>query len=230
MQGPDAWAEQYGAVFAEFETIARREDVQYLYEGGPSLEEKLKGWRDSVRVKQSLLQIKEGEVTIRPLAPEWRFATDPKDAGVKGNWFAVGLDDSQWATVRSDKGNGWEAQGFADYLGLGWYRQQITLPTKPARKHAYLYFGAVDEDALVYLNGQQAFEHSCASTGLSPDQIWNTPFVFDAAGKLRPGQSNTLAVRVLNRLGMGGIYLPVYLVLSDHELDAPLIQALLARR
>jgi len=38
-----------------------------------------------------------------------------------------------------------------------------------------------------------------------------------------------VTVRVLNRLGMGGIYLPVHLVLSDRDLDAPLVQALLAR-
>jgi hypothetical protein len=229
MQGPDAWADQYAAVLAEFEAIARREKVQYLREGGPDLEEKLKGWRDSVRVKQSMLEIKEGEVTIRPLAPEWRFATDPKDVGVKESWFGEKLDDGRWAVVRSDKGNGWEAQGFPDYTGLGWYRQQFTLPAGPARKHAYLYFGAVDEDAWVYLNGKQVFEHSCASTGLTPDQIWITPFVFDAAPQLRPGQQNTVAVRVLNRLGMGGIYLPAHLVLADRELDAPLIQALIAK-
>jgi hypothetical protein len=230
MQGPDAWAEQYAAVLAEFEAVARREQVQYLREGGPDLEEKLQGWRDAVRVKQSMSQIREGEVTIRPLSPEWRFATDPRDAGLKEGWFDEGLDDSRWAVVRSDRGNGWESQGFPDYTGLGWYRQQLTLPAEPARQHAYLYFGAVDEDAWVYLNGRQVGEHSCPSTGLTPEQIWTTPFLFDAAPHLRPGQSNTVAVRVLNRQAMGGIYLPVTLVLTDRELDAPLIQALLAKR
>lgn len=230
MQGPDAWSDQYAAVLAEFETIARREQVNYLREGGPDLGEKLKGWRDSVQVKQSLQQIKQGDVTIRPLAPEWRFSTDPREVGVKDAWFGEGLDDSRWAVVRTDRGNGWESQGFPDYTGFGWYRQQLTLPAQPARKHAYMYFGAVDEDAWVYLNGRQVCEHSCPSTGLTPDQIWTTPFLFDAAPNLRSGQSNTLAVRVLNRLAMGGIYLPVYLILTDQELDAPLIQALIAKR
>lgn len=230
MQGPDTWPDQFAAVLAEFETIARREQVQYLREGGPDLEEKLQGWRDSVRVEQALSQIKEGEVTIRPLAAEWRFSTDPGDAGVKGTWSAEGMDDSRWAVVRSDKGSGWESQGFPDYTGLGWYRQQLTPPAEPARKRAYLYFGAVDEDAWVYLNGKQVLEHSCASTGLIPEQIWMTPFLIDVAPQLRAGQANTLAVRVLNRLGMGGVYLPVYLILTDRELDAPLIQALIARK
>ncbi len=229
VQGPDAWADEYAAVFAEFEAIARREKINFLREGGPDLDEKLKGWRDAVRVKQSLQEIKPEEVTVRPLANEWRFATDPKDVGVKESWFREKLDDSKWAVVRSDKGNGWESQGFPDYTGLGWYRQQFTPPAAPARKHAYLYFGAVDEDAWVYLNGKSVGEHTCPGTGLSPDQIWLTPFVCDVAGSLRAGQANTLAVRVLNRLGMGGVYQPAYLVLTDRDLDAPLIQALIAK-
>jgi hypothetical protein len=230
MQGPDAWADEYADVLAEFETIARREQVNYLREGGPDLEEKLKGWRDAIVVKQALTEIKDGDVTIVPFAPEWRFATDPGDVGVKDNWAAEGADDAKWGLVRTDKGSGWESQGFADYTGVGWYRQRFTPPAEPARKHAYLYFGAVDEDAWVYLNGQQVLEHSCASTGLAPDQIWTTPFLIDIAPQLRAGQPNTVAVRVLNRLGMGGIYLPVHLVLSERELDAPLIQALIARK
>lgn len=229
MQGPDAWADQYEAVFTEFETIARREKVNYLREGGPDLEEKLKGWRDAVRVKQGLREIKPQDVTVRPLGAEWRFATDPKDVGAKESWFAEKQDDARWAVVRSDKGNGWESQGFPDYTGLGWYRQQFAAPAAPLPKHAYLYFAAVDEDAWVYLNGKPVAEHTCPGTGLTPDQIWTTPFVVDVAAQLRPGQSDTLAVRVLNRLAMGGIYLPVTLLLTDHELDAPLIQALLKR-
>lgn len=230
MQGPEAWASEYGDVLKEFETIARRENVQYLREGGPDLEEKIKSWHDAVRVKQALQEIDKQEVTVQALAPGWRFATDPRDLGVKEAWFAEGFADGKWATVHSDRGNGWESQGFADYTGLGWYRQTFTIPAAPLRKHAYLYFGSVDEDAWIYLNGKPAFEHSCASTGLSPEQIWNRAFLFDAAAALRAGKVNTIAVRVNNRLAMGGIWQPVSLVLSDRELDAPLVEALLARK
>jgi hypothetical protein len=229
MQGPDVWGDEYAALLAEFDTIARRENVGYLREGGPDLDEKLKGWRDAVRVKQGVSEIKEGEVTASPLAAEWRFAPDPKDVGVSEEWFAEARDDSSWATVRTDKGTGWESQGFADYTGYGWYRQRVEAPAGPEHKHLYLYFGAVDEDAWVYVNGQSACEHTCASTGLAPEQIWLTPFCFDVRPYLRPGQASMVVVRVLNRLGMGGVYLPVHLVATDRELDAELIRALLAK-
>jgi len=235
-QGPDAWGDEYAALLAEFEATARRENVAFLREGGPDLDEKLQGWRDAVRVKKSLSEIKPDEVTVWPLPAEWKFAPDPKDVGVsaadRGDppWFAEGFVDSGWATVRSDKGTGWESQGFPEYTGLGWYRQRVTVPANLGRKHLYLHFGAVDEDAWVYVNGKLVLEHSCSSTGLTPEQIWLTPFAFEAGPALRLGQGNTIAVRVLNRVGMGGIYLPVELVATDRELDAVTIQALLARR
>jgi hypothetical protein len=74
-----------------------------------------------------------------------------------------------------------------------------------------------------------ACEHTCTSTGLAPDPIWLTAFCFDAASHLRPGETNTVAVRFPNRLGVGGIRLPVYPVSADRELDAELIGALLAK-
>jgi len=230
VQGPDAWGEEYPTSLAEFETIARREQVGYLREGPPDLDEKLQGWREAVRVKQSLSEIRPGEVTTAPLSSEWRFAPDPGDVGVQEGWFSEAWDDSGWATVRSDTGTGWESQGFPDYTGVGWYRQSMEVPADLDRSRVYLHFGAVDEDAWVYLNGRLVCEHTCQSTGLAPEQIWVTPFACDVGPYLRPRQPNTVAVRVLNRLAMGGVYLPVTLLAADRELSAPLIQALLARQ
>ena len=62
--------------------------------------------------------------------------------------------------------------------------------------NVYLYFGGVDEDAYVYLNGKEVFEHSCKSTGLTPNIIWARAFAFDAKAHLKFGKQNTLTVRV----------------------------------
>ncbi len=51
MQGPEVWGAEYRAVLDQFEAIARREQVKYLREGGPDLEEKLAGWRAALEGK-----------------------------------------------------------------------------------------------------------------------------------------------------------------------------------
>ncbi len=228
VRGPAFVGEGYAALIDRFEAIAERESITHIREGAPDVKNKIKKWRDEIRVQAELQQARESDITILPLSPEWRFATDPKDAGTGAKWFAPEFDDGAWATVRSDVDKGWESQGFEDYTGVGWYRQQFTPAKLPAKKHLYLFFEAVDEDAIVYIDGKPAFEHTCNSTGLPPDQIWITPFMFDVKDAFKAGKPTSIAVRVLNRLGMGGVYKPVRLIASARELDATVVTRLLA--
>jgi sialidase-1 len=48
MRGPEFVGADYGKVVAEFERIARREKIQYLEEGGPTLEPKLAAWKAQI--------------------------------------------------------------------------------------------------------------------------------------------------------------------------------------
>jgi len=149
------------------------------------------------------------------LSNEWRFRPDAGDGGVAGQWCASDLDDRAWTKVRSDTGNGWEAQGFAGHHGCGWYRQRFTVSDEVLKQESLrLFFGAVDEQAWVYINGQPAFEHTVATTGLPVEILWTTPFGFDPRPFLRPGE-NTIAVRVHDTPGMAGIWKPVSLLWGD---------------
>ena len=107
---------------------------------------------------------------------------------------------------------------------FGWYRRHVRTPAEFAGKNLYLVFEAVDEDTHLYINGTKAFEHSCESAGLVPNDIWETPFYCDVSDFLRPGEEDQLAVGVYNSAGMGGIYKPVYLVAADAGMDLAALQ------
>ena len=47
-RGPEFVGDGYEALIDRFETIARREDLQHIYEGPPDLDKKLKGWREAL--------------------------------------------------------------------------------------------------------------------------------------------------------------------------------------
>lgn len=209
-----------------FAAIAQREKITQISEGGAE-GGSLAAWTRCLRhmvtsAGQTSWTAKtaKGDVAVTRLAAFWKFAPDAKDAGVAGKWFANDFDDKAWVTNRNDLACGWERQGYPGYTGLGWYRQKFDLPADLKGKHVYLHFEAVDEEAWVYLNseGNTVCEHTCASTKLAPEQIWNTPFMFDATESLRPGQSNLLTVRVNNIAQMGGMWRPVYLLASDSAL------------
>ena len=83
------------------------------------------------------------------------------------------------------------------------------------RKHLYLYFLGVNEQAWVYVNGEPAFERSYASTGKGVGELAGAPFSFDARRWLKPGAGNRIAVRVTHASGLGGIWLPAMLIGTD---------------
>ena len=112
------------------------------------------------------------------------------------------------ASLHTNRGVGWEQQGFPGFDGYGWYFQNLEIPDElSGRKHLYLCFLGVNDQAWVYVNGEFAFDRSYASTGRGVGDLRGTPFSFDARRWLKPGAKNRIAVRVLHSFGLGGIWL-----------------------
>ena len=187
-------------------------------EGVTSLGERNVGAADTIALWKSIARLDRAKTSLLPLSNEWRFKPDPQDVGAKEEWFAPGLDDSDWALIRGDKECGWEKQGFEGYTGVGWYRQKLTVLADMANAPCVgLYFSAVDEEAEVYINGKRAFDHTTAATGRSAKKLLDAPFSLDAKPFIKPGQDNVIAVRVISNDGRGGVWRPAYLAGSDQK-------------
>ena len=143
----------------------------------------------------SLLQT--NRVLVDLTTPGWMFRPDPDNIGVAEKWFDAKATAPDWSPI--EIGQFWEEQGW-DYDGYGWYRRTIALDATPEGK-VQVAFGACDESADVYLNGERVGGHDVGESG------WDQPFSVDLTGKLHAG-ANELAVRVLNRTGPGGIWKP----------------------
>jgi len=138
------------------------------------------------------------------LLPEkWKFITDDDAA-----WAAPGFDDSGWKEIFP--GTVWEQQGYGDYDGFAWYRVTFNVPSEMkevAKKYGgfNLFLGKIDDVDFTYFNGKLI-----ASSGkLPPDYetAWNTDRNYRVpAGLILWDQPNTIAVRVFDLLGGGGIY------------------------
>ncbi len=132
----------------------------------------------------------------------WRFATDPEATGHEKNFFAIDFDDSKWAKINVGY---WEDQGFKDYDGIGWYRITFDAPKKPNCNAAELTFGAVDEEAWVWLNGVYVGQHAIGKDG------WDKTFTLDITDEIKWGERNILVVRVNDSMLGGGIWKPIKL-------------------
>ncbi len=214
-KGPGQDVAAYSRMISDYEADAKAakliwvENFVCAYVKGGDLPRKVFYWQK--------LTLPPPTVPFRELDNSWRFAPDLENKGLAERWFEPDYPDLAWATLRSDTGTGWE-QNYKN-LALGWYRQTFNVTEEMMRRPTlWLLFGAVDEEAEVFINGKLAFEHTTKSTGLHVTKLWEQPFVFDARPFVKAG-ANTLAVRVTNSAAMAGIWRPVWFILQNAKPD-----------
>ncbi len=152
--------------------------------------------------------LKDKYTFIADLPKVWKFRTDPKKQGVKGQWFATDLDLEGWRDM--EIGKFWDEQG-VQYTGDAWYRLTWDTPAADITQGAklVLWFGAVDETARVWVNGVEVGEHD-----IGGDAGWDKRFPIDVSGVLKPGETNVIAVLVGNAGLAGGIWKSVKLAVA----------------
>ena len=170
---------------------------------------------------------------IMDLPKAWLFRLDPERVGEKEGWFAPDADEppspaaagaaysaavapaakagsapregrSEWKPI--EIGKFWEEQGYPEYDGVGWYRVRIQVPGTANGRDLLLAFGAADETAKVWVNGQLAGEFGLLGF------TWHERFEIDVTPYVRPGEENVVVVRVEDSIGMGGLWKSVLLI------------------
>jgi hypothetical protein len=114
----------------------------------------------------------------------WLLAPDPRNVGRAGQWWTAPRPEAKGTRVP------WIIQdAFPGYHGVAWYWKEFAAPANPAPGgRTLLRFWQVDYQAQVWLNGVAVGSHEGGES----------PFVLDVSGAIRPGETNRLAVRVIN--------------------------------
>ncbi len=118
------------------------------------------------------------------------------------NWETTGYDDTGWDHINVPQT--WESQGYNGYNGYGFYRKNIEIPDHLKENQLYLVLGIIDDVDEVYFNGKLI-----GSTGNFPPgykSAWNASRNYNIPESLiKFGQQNTIAVKVFDMQGTGGI-------------------------
>jgi hypothetical protein len=150
----------------------------------------------------------------------WVFSLDPLNEGVAAGWMRPEYDISSWKKIQVL--TAWEHQGYAQdnphhdygdddarwrpggeshvpYDGYAWYRTTAVIPAGGVR--VMLRLGCVDDIDWTYVNGVQV-----GHIGKETDHYWGRERLYEIPREvLRPGESNVIAVRVLDIHGSGGL-------------------------
>lgn len=107
---------------------------------------------------------------------------------------ASDFDDSHWPEIKVP--SLWETQQIGNIDGVVWMRKTVELTAEQAQKEGVLYLSKVDDEDITYINGVK----------IGTQNLWDAQRVYQIpAGVLRAGK-NTIAVRVADYTGGGGIY------------------------
>ncbi|MDD3063533.1 MAG: beta-galactosidase GalB [Massilibacteroides sp.] len=121
---------------------------------------------------------------------KWQSITVPHDWAIYGPFRST--NDLQRIAIEQDGQN--EAQehagrtGGLPFVGVGWYRTQFEAPLFTSGKRASILFDGAMSNATVYLNGKKVGYWAYG---------YNS-FHFDITRYMKPGEKNTLAVRLEN--------------------------------
>ena len=115
------------------------------------------------------------------------------DPGITQEWYKTAYDASLWKKMQIPQL--WEnVLGQVD--GIIWFKYNISLPEEMKDDSALIHLGAIDDDDVVWINGEKIGE----TKGYTVDRIYNIP-----KGLLKKGM-NTITIKVSDYSGGGGIY------------------------
>jgi Domain of unknown function (DUF4838)/Glycosyl hydrolases family 2, sugar binding domain len=144
-----------------------------------------------------------GSEMVAALPDRWDVELDPAQAGEEMGFFRPRPRVDSRMTLATSSAS-WSDQGLRYYRGAAWYRTRVAIPAHFQGRRLMLWFGGVDEQAKVWVNGKLV--------GDGPRGAFR-PFEFDATEAARSGDVNDVVVRVnnlqLNELGTGGLTGPV---------------------
>ncbi len=174
-------------------------------------------WSEKQTWPREQVRMLAGFELIKQLPLFWQFKWDPKEIGREEKWFAEDLNTKDWLKARTDEwwedqgvGKRWKKKYGEDYNGLAWYRTTFTITPDYKGRKISIYFGAVDEAAIVWVNGSKVLDRPYPYKG--DKDSWRKPFMVDISKVVRFGSTNTVVVEVEDRAGKGGIYKPASIV------------------
>lgn len=117
-------------------------------------------------------------------------------------------DDSGWKTMELP--NLWESQELGAFDGIVWFRKTFNYKEKVYPEGLKLHLGPIDDMDIAYINGEKI-------GGIEEGGFWTKNRVYDIPKGLLKEGVNTIAVRVIDTRGGGGIYGDENLAIKKQE-------------
>jgi sialate O-acetylesterase len=141
--------------------------------------------------QQNENELKKGTTDHEQQFAAWYAKNDP---GTAAGWNAQVFDTGAWKTMQLP--TAWEKAGLPDFDGIVWFRREFDLPAAWSGKDVMLHLGPIDDMDTTWVNG----------TKVGGRELWTDPRDYKIPSRLLKPGTNSIAIRVLDTGGQGGIY------------------------
>jgi hypothetical protein len=166
---------------------------------------------ESIRSIRDKLQ----EKVISLIDLDWRFLPDPKNEGIERGWNKLELETSEsadWKEIRI--GKHWDAQGYGGLDGWAWYRVDIPIPVDWREGALYLWVDGADDYIEVFADGELI---GSSGDREARETAFEQRSSFKLADRGPEREVVTIAIRVEDWQGAGGLFRPIWLSNIDRR-------------
>ncbi|MBI2195285.1 MAG: DUF4838 domain-containing protein [Planctomycetes bacterium] len=142
----------------------------------------------------------------------WRYQADADRKGEALGWSKPDFDDRPWKET-DVAAETWSTLGYHNTFGRMWYRASVPIPSAGPGRKTFLWIGATDGSARVFLNGVHV--PFTGARGQKADEFagFCQPASFDITAAVKADAANQITIlceRVAcNEIGVGGLLAPV---------------------
>lgn len=152
----------------------------------------------------------------------WSFQPDPMNQGLEMGWQSKTLiDDKPEGWKRISIGKHWEAFGYEGLDGWAWYRTEVKLPGDWPEGRCYLQVDGADDYIEVFVDGEiigTAGDRQQRKTAFEQ----RSSFMFSKS--VSPGEKISVAIRVEDWQGAGGLFRPIRLSTTELREGNPILK------
>lgn len=170
------------------------------------------------------IQNEIGSRAVSLAQADWKFSPDRDDVGVSAEWFGQDHDRSGWKPITIDRH--WESHGYEGLDGWGWYHAEVEIPAELRRADAspeedlYIHFTGADDYFELFVDEKQigsGGDRELRQTAFELRKSFVVPREAIEDGRL------SIAVRILDWQGAGGLFRPIYLSNRPIRETAPVL-------
>jgi hypothetical protein len=168
------------------------------------------------------IRYKLRERTLNLTDRVWMFQPDPKNQGLELGWQGRTLTDDNpggWREIAI--GKHWEGLGYESLDGWAWYRTELTLPEDWPAGRCYLQIDGADDYIEVFVDGELI---GTAGDRQQRKTAFEQRVSFPISGAVSPGEKVSIAVRVEDWQGAGGLFRPIRLSTTELREVKPILR------